>query len=259
MEPDERSLIYAIILEQLEADGLSLVRNILEDEYSSQFGSHEASELESTIATLETTIPGTQSTSLVRLLSLLQNNNNNNNNNSNNTNSTTGTIPPPLNINTTSSQQISTPKQIKVDLRSHQRVRRRSSLAVSPCDPSQSMSEQPLIPRPVPDYNTLPQIEDLTLNDEGGMSGGNALGLLRWVCRCAWMIQKNQSEEIDLKETSNYETDLIDYLMTFTDFTTPEDLVNGLETILEQYPEEAWGIQQFIVRWLEYDFDQVKT
>lgn len=55
---EDNSLIYAIILEQLEADGLSLVRNILEDEYSSQFGSHEASELESTIATLETTIPG---------------------------------------------------------------------------------------------------------------------------------------------------------------------------------------------------------
>ena len=58
MEPDERSLIYAIILEQLEADGLSLVRNILEDEYSSQFGSHEASELESTIATTKKTLKG---------------------------------------------------------------------------------------------------------------------------------------------------------------------------------------------------------
>ena len=265
MADDDVALLYAIILEQLSADNLLMVRDVLEDEYASQFGAQKASELESATATLAekfhmdgtTTTGGKKKTSLQRLLSSFQNKDNTTvpSPPAPATRSPTRTPPIKLGVTTTS---VSTPApRLKVDLRSQQRVRR-SSLAVSPSNVSR-VPELPLLPRPAPDYyRDLEPIDDLALDEQGGMKGGSALCLLRWICRCGWIKKTATQLNLPDPELANvYDADVVAYLMTFTDFTTPEDLVNGLETVLVQYPQEAWGLQQFLIRWLEYDFDQV--
>ena len=124
------------------------------------------------------------------------------------------------------------------------------------------MSEQPLMPRPTPEWAGTEDIDDLELDEEGNVKGGTSLALLTWVCRCASMIQIYGNEEGEDKEVveeiAMCEKDLTSYLMTFTDFTTPEDLVADLDTMLERNSEDAWSMQQFLLRWLEYDFDQVR-
>ena len=279
MDGDEhKSLLFAIIIQHLEAEGLELVSNIICDEYASQFGPDQAAELEIAQATItdQIQLPGiTGPTALSRLLSAFQQRT---------------APPPPLTAATPTttplpiiaptiplhhrnhhplqselSVNVGTPVSSKNPAaQSRNRQRRRSSLAISPSD-RLMMQGQPLQPRPVPEYRTLPTIENLSLDDKGVVCGGSPLALLRWACRCSWIKycnDHNHSSNNTAPETGGTpvvqcETDLIAYLITFTDFTTPEDLVKDLKTILSSYPHEAWGLQQFVVRWLEYDFDQL--
>jgi hypothetical protein len=252
-----RALLYAIIIQHLEADGLELVSTIIADEFVSQFGPDQFAELEQAQSSeIIDGLADTNQTALLRLLTAYQQGEN-------------PAPPPPLpNVALPTPPQpklviqISTPSQKTKNGQKRNRGRRRSTMVISPSDRSRK-PEQPLEPREVPDLLALQpngesasQVPWLATDEHGVVRGGTPLALLRWACRCAWMTHEKKEEEATIAQC---ETDLVAYLITFTDFTTPEDLVAGLETILSQHPNEAWGLQQFLVRWLEYDFDQVKT
>jgi len=251
-----RALLYAIIIQHLEADGLELVSTIIADEFVSQFGPDQFAELEQAQSSeIIDGLADTNQTALLRLLTAYQQGEN-------------PAPPPPLpNIALPIPPQpklviqISTPSQKTKNGQKRNRGRRRSTMVISPSDRSRK-PEQPLEPREVPDLLALQpngesasQVPWLATDEHGVVRGGTPLALLRWACRCAWMTHEKKEEEATIAQC---ETDLVAYLITFTDFTTPEDLVAGLETILSQHPNEAWGLQQFLVRWLEYDFDQVR-
>lgn len=251
-----RALLYAIIIQHLEADGLELVSTIIADEFVSQFGPDQFAELEQAQSSeIIDGLADTNQTALLRLLTAYQQGEN-------------PAPPPPLpNVALPTPPQpklviqISTPSQKTKNGQKRNRGRRRSTMVISPSDRSRK-PEQPLEPREVPDLLALQpngesasQVPWLATDEHGVVRGGTPLALLRWACRCAWMTHEKKEEEATIAQC---ETDLVAYLITFTDFTTPEDLVAGLETILSQHPNEAWGLQQFLVRWLEYDFDQVR-
>ena len=286
MASKNRPLLFALILEHLEAEGLALARSVVEDEYASKFGAHEAAELADATATVADKIQPagdrkigggygsgltTKGSSLAFLLTSFQ---------SGSAKGGLGNIPPapstpashlPSPLKMTNPLVVKTSNQAAAAAaaaaagtpqQQRSRGRRRSSLAVLTSDGGAVMSEQPLMPRPTPEWAGTEDIDDLELDEEGNVKGGTSLALLTWVCRCASMIQIYGDEEEEDKEVveaiAMCEKDLTSYLMTFTDFTTPEDLVADLDTMLERNSEDAWSMQQFLLRWLEYDFDQVR-
>lgn len=259
---ENRPILFALILQHLEAEGLELVSNIVYDEFASQFGPDQVTELEIAQATINEKIQldgVSGETALQRLLKGYQQR----------TATKSQPIAPPklltvLPPSSTTTHSFGTPlpgKTTKVQQRS--RGGRRSSLLVSPSDRSE-IPEEPLEPRIAPSYNQMPEINGLSRDENGVVLGGSPLTLLRWACQCAWMKYQfdhsgrtGEGYNEGGVSIEQCELDLTSYLITFTDFTTPEEVVSGLETILEQYPDEVWGLQQFLVRWLEYDFDQL--
>jgi hypothetical protein len=144
--------------------------------------------------------------------------------------------------------------------RAGRRRRRRSSLAVSAM-PSSAEQHQPLEPNPVPDYLALDDVEDLVVDRNGVVEGGSPMALLRWACRCAWLSSSCSTEVANdpsqARTYAKFSSDVKTFLVTFTDFTTPEAIVETLEVIISEHPEESWGLQQFLLLWLDYDFYQV--
>ncbi len=154
------------------------------------------------------------------------------------------------------------PMHTKNTSRARMRRRRRSSLAVSAM-PSTAKQPRPLECNPIPDYLTLDDIEDLVTDRKGAVEGGTPMALLRWACRCAWLTSCHTRKDANDHPSeahvyARFSSDLRAFLVTFTDFTTPEDIVETLEAIIMAYPKLSWGVRHFLLQWLDYDFYKVR-
>lgn len=279
MSEKKRALAFAVLLEHLESEGMHMARSIVEDEYSFRFGDNAMSTLR---ATMETELPqvcphenrnkGKMISALDRLLraqmaapvhvrgeeeaaSGTKIAHNHLDANEQSLPSSSVQMITPL---VTSS---SVPGHVKTMSRSRTRRRRRSSLAMS-STPSTIAEPHHLESNPIPDYSALDKIEDLVIDRNGAVEGGSPMALLRWACRCAWLSASHSTDGVSDPSQSQmcarYCSDLMTFLVTFTDFMTPEAVVETLETIILEHPKESWGLQQFLLQWLEYDFYQVR-
>lgn len=273
-------MAFAVLLEHLESESMHMAKSIVEEEYSARYGEHALTTVRAAMGSKLSQLCPSQATdhksqgkkmsTLVRLIKTKPGSRPTkrqsieipdvrpSSDGVESRDSPMARIMPMVRADASGVSQKSPNRSEKEKTR--RRRRRRSSLAVQTTI-SQADHMPPLEPHPVPDHLQLDDIDDLVVDANGVVEGGSPLALLRWACRCAW-FRANPST-IDGKDVEqalifrNYSSDLGTFLSTFTDFTTPEEIIENLECMNVEYPDEAWGLQHFLLEWLQYDFYQV--
>eukprot|EP00949_MAST-11_sp_MAST-11-sp1_P000976 g976.t1 len=98
------------------------------------------------------------------------------------------------------------------------------------------------------------------LRSEGNVRGANVVGgtgvaIVHWIMSECEKLEAKNDLPAEAASAAKYNVDV--FFCSFTDCMDPSDVVNHLKSILAGNPHCAWAIQQFVLQWLGFYFDQL--